>query len=403
MEEIFDLYKLQYSDLMALLSGQPPESTEETERLRLISDSVMQNLGRSGAGLLSVGGVPKAEALRRALLPTARKLALLNNDDRKRILKEHNLGSDVPLKNPERTVSSFAKQMKYNGDGDEIDFRNERREIGDGGGDFDHLGSTFGELGFRMMELGIYLARACDKLIGGCDLEQSLLQSGTAKGRLIHYHSVADNKLITQGASRSRIRHGRTCKTNVKEEEEEDSELELWQQWHYDYGIFTILTSPMFMVSNGINAEESESPLGHMHLRVYHPTTNRLLMARASEGSFIVQVGESAEVLSKGRLRATLHSVCRLAKMDNLSRETFVVFLQPSWSKKFSVLDYPFDDCDSDEGILSVGSNRSSSLTINEIVPPLRSRLKDGMTFAEFSRQTTKQYYGCKGMQPNKG
>ncbi|KAF6152838.1 hypothetical protein GIB67_025856, partial [Kingdonia uniflora] len=36
---------------------------------------------------------------------------------------------------------------------------------------------------------------------------------------------------------------------------------------------------------------------------------------------------------------------------------------------------------------------------INGIVPPLSSRLKDGMTFAEFSRETTKQYYGGNGMQ----
>jgi hypothetical protein len=34
-------------------------------------------------------------------------------------------------------------------------------------------------------------------------------------------------------------------------------------------------------------------------------------------------------------------------------------------------------------------------------IPPLSSRLKEGMTFAEFSRQTTKQYYGGGGIQQN--
>jgi hypothetical protein len=38
---------------------------------------------------------------------------------------------------------------------------------------------------------------------------------------------------------------------------------------------------------------------------------------------------------------------------------------------------------------------------IHKIVPPLSSRLKDGMTFAEFSRETTKQYYGGSGLQSN--
>jgi hypothetical protein len=31
---------------------------------------------------------------------------------------------------------------------------------------------------------------------------------------------------------------------------------------------------------------------------------------------------------------------------------------------------------------------------IMEKIPPLSSRLREGMTFAEFSRQTPKQYYG---------
>ena len=42
------------------------------------------------------------------------------------------------------------------------------------------------------------------------------------------------------------------------------------------------------------------------------------------------------------------------------------------------------------------------SQEIKKIVPPLSSRLKEGMTFAEFSRETTKQYYGGSGLQSNR-
>lgn len=87
MEEILELFELQYSDLMALLSDQKPESNEEIQQLELISKAIMQNLGRDGPGLLSISGVPKARNIPQTLLPLARKLALLNNDDRKRILK----------------------------------------------------------------------------------------------------------------------------------------------------------------------------------------------------------------------------------------------------------------------------------------------------------------------------
>lgn len=307
-------------------------------------------------------------------------------------------------------MSSFAMQMKYD---EEFNFKREVSEMATevDGGEFKDLGFAFQELGFCMMELGVCLARVCDKLIGGCELEQSLLQCGTAKGRLIHYHSLADNVAIKEAANRKR--HARGGKANLRETVRlsDDGNLKLWQQWHYDYGIFTILTVPMFMLSNGSEAQECESPSGHSYLQVFHPEMNRVLMVKASKGSFIVQVGESADVLSKGTLRATLHSVCRPAKMENLSRETFVVFLQPAWSKTFSLSDYPVEHLtlgdqysESCNEEISGAWHDSNGLTqkIHEIVPPLSSRLRNGMTFAEFSRETTKQYYGGSGLQSNR-
>ncbi|PIN02748.1 hypothetical protein CDL12_24735 [Handroanthus impetiginosus] len=396
MEKILELYELQYSDLMTLLSDEKPASSEEIRRLQLISEKILQNLGRDGPGLLSISGVPEARNLPQSLLPLARKLALMNYDDRKQILKDHNLGSDVPLKNLDRIVSSFAMQLKYG-----QEFKAEFKSTVDGG-EFSGLGFAFQELGFCMMELGLSLARVCDRLIGGSQLEQSLLQSGSAKVRLIHYHSISDNVAIKTAAANGK-RHGRGCKANLRDNFRlsDDLNSDLWQQWHYDYGIFTILTTPMFMLSNENDVQECESPSGHTYLQVFHPEKNRVLMVKASKGSFIVQVGESADVLSKGRLRATLHSVCRQTKMKNLSRETFVVFLQPAWSKTFSLSDYPVG-CLTLDNQNSESCNDGLSRKIREIVPPLFSRLRDGMTFAEFSRETTKQYYGDSGLQSNR-
>lgn len=310
-------------------------------------------------------------------------------------------------------MSSFAMQMKY---GDEFPLRFEGSEVEDG--EFKNLGFAFRELGFCMMELGLCLARVCDKQIGGCELEQSLLQCGTAKGRLIHYHSVADNVAIKEAVNRKRHSRGSnnglrgSCRLDDDDDDDDydDSNSKLWQQWHYDYGIFTILTTPMFMLSNGSCEQECDSPSGHTYLQVFNPEINRVLMVKASRGSFIAQVGESADVLSRGRLRATLHSVCRPAKMENLSRESFVLFLQPAWSKTFSLTDYPVEQlrvadqssesCD-EETCCSRQETNGLTRKIHEIVPPLLSRLQDGMTFAEFSKETTKQYYGGSGLQSN--
>lgn len=86
--EVFELYEVHYSDLLLLCSTiSSSSSLEEAERLKLISRGVMEALGPEGPGLLSITGVPEASTLQRHLLPLARRLALLNPDDRKRILK----------------------------------------------------------------------------------------------------------------------------------------------------------------------------------------------------------------------------------------------------------------------------------------------------------------------------
>lgn len=138
-------------------------------------------------------------------------------------------------------------------------------------------------------------------------------------------------------------------------------------------------------------------------------------MVKAPLESFIIQVGESAYIISKGKLRSTRHSVHRPFKFENLSRETFVVFLQlPAWTKTFSIPDYPHGNStfNGDHVQCSVASdvekrqsgqdNDNLSQEINKIVPPLSSRLKEGTTFAGFSRETTKQYYGGSGLQSNR-
>ncbi|KAK7345870.1 hypothetical protein VNO77_16483 [Canavalia gladiata] len=435
--EIIDLYELPYSKLCS-----PSTST--------MVDSIMETLGPCGPGLLAITGVPNASNLCSHLLPLARKLALLDRETRKRVLKEHNLGSDVPLRNPDRSVSSFAMQLKYANslqltkttptsvaDYCQLEspqhFEQMMTECCDM--EFKNLESVFRELGFCMMELGLCLARICDKAIGGNELEQSLLESCAAKGRLIHYHSHSDALLLKQ-LDRSRATSKRRT-NNVKQLE--GSKLNsitcdanscgvhsnLWQQWHYDYGIFTVLTSPIFLLPSCSETsktdpfpascfDECPSPTGHTCLQIYDPNKKRVFMVRAPPRSFIIQVGESADIISKGKLCSTLHSVHRPSMFENLSRETFVVFLQPAWTKTFNTSDYPhanstFNGFDGqclvatdDEQLSSGHDNNNLSREIHKIVPPLSSRLKDGMTFAEFSRETTKQYYGGSGLQSNR-
>ncbi|XP_077247881.1 2-oxoglutarate (2OG) and Fe(II)-dependent oxygenase superfamily protein [Tasmannia lanceolata] len=446
--EILEPLELQFSDLVLLSCSSRVSSLKEHKRLECLSRAVMESLGPSGPGLLAVTGVPKASALRRSLLPFARKLALLRNEDRRRILKDHYLGSDVPLKNLDRSVSSFASLLKYeqspsseitfsgSGHKDEgshivkqehlnIDRLHDLQDY-----EFTNLGDTFKELGLCMMELGLQLAQVCDKAIGGQELEQSILDSCTAKGRLIHYHSSVDHLILKEARRMKPSTKGlnRYClaRPNVSTESGQHIQMNsgryngdgqmatddftlqtstngvracrtslsnLWQQWHYDYGIFTVLTTPMFLSSL---EHECSPPDEHTYLQIFDTNKNKIFVIRTSTESFIVQVGESADILSKGKLRSTLHSVCRPVGHENLSRESFVVFLQPAWGKTFTISEYPT------AGVISNLSDQEShkiSDEIHRMVPPLSARLKDGMTFVEFSRETTKQYYGTSGVQ----
>ncbi|KAB2616135.1 hypothetical protein D8674_022723 [Pyrus ussuriensis x Pyrus communis] len=411
--EVLQLYELRYSDLVLVSSNDESlSSAGELERAESTSKAIMEALGPAGPGLLAITGVPKSASLRRTLLPLARKLALLNPNHRKGILKDHNLGSDVPLKNPERNVSSFAMQIKYSHDFDEPELNSEHGSVNE----FENLGNGFRELGFCMMELGLKLARVCDRAIGGNELEESLLESCSAKARLIHYHSSLDSSILVEEAmstKRTSKRPFNSSRNWIGDKCKQVSGIcsdNLWQQWHYDYGIFTVLTAPMFLLSNHPQAKEERDqeyayPNGNTYLQIFDPRKDNVFMVKASPESFIVQVGESANIISRGKLHATLHSVCRHSKFENLSRETFVVFLQPPWNKTFSVTDYSMDkSLEISSEVKQVDDPEQSRLTeeLQKIVPPLALRLKDGMTFADFSRETTKQYYGGSGLQSNR-
>uniref|UniRef100_N1R537 Isopenicillin N synthase-like Fe(2+) 2OG dioxygenase domain-containing protein n=1 Tax=Aegilops tauschii TaxID=37682 RepID=N1R537_AEGTA len=438
-----DIDEIPFADLLLLLlspeaAAAGDDSDTDGRRRRLLA-TVWAALGPGGAGLLAVAGPPSAA--------------------------KHGLGSDVPLKKPDRSVSSLAQLLRYdsgklhssefmreatgdteirpgcpeevlegadgfgehNGDDDDDDDDDDDHDI-------ENLGELFKELGLCMMELGILVARACDIVIGGNQLEQSITDFGSAKARLIHYHSELDNRIIKERSSTKRRSlannaaaaarrlsdhmdtgqmSGSEDGSCIKSAEENSliSLVNLWQEWHYDYGVLTVLTAPLFLRSalgqECPASEECSLPDGHSHLQLFNK--RRIFSVRCSQESFIVQVGEAAGILSGGKLRSTLHAVSRPLGLPNISRETFVVFLQPSWDKTLPFLGYSSADEDDSSDHMELafrGDGPAGSCSehilmqgILKKIPPLSSRLKEGMTFAEFSRQTTKRYYGGGGIQ----
>eukprot|EP00249_Psilotum_nudum_P019324 c27194_g1_i1 orf=1434-3071(+) len=437
---------------------------------------ILASLGPHGPGLLAVTGIPALVNLRKALLPLARTLALLPAANRASILKDHGLGTDVPLKDPHRPVSSFATQLKFEthlplqfvscekqavalesmrdltverhvtavpekwktsslNDANRSKIEDTLNVSSCNAVDSQgllHLGTLFRQLGACMVEVGLLVARLCDMAIHGAQLEQAILESGTAKGRLIHYHSFHERSLLrTVTCSDTKSNSGKCKSVDKHSNSQTDADTDLWQQWHFDYGIFTVLTTPMFLNSSMVTADQNRQtsftnsdlkqlghiheckvPDGHIGLKVLNTSALKVEFVSVLEDCLIVQVGEAAQILTGGELHATAHCVCRPVGREHVSRETFVVFLQPSWQKslvspkeigKPNLVSYSSNKTKSH--LMDAGSERCFAQEIAEIqraIPPLEFRWMEGCTFAEFSRQTTRQYYGVDGFQSRK-
>ncbi|KAK1309961.1 hypothetical protein QJS10_CPA08g00307 [Acorus calamus] len=332
--EVLEPFELNHSDLLLLsLPSSSPSGPGEIERLESVSRAAMKALGSSGPGLLAITGVERASELRRSLLSLSRRLALLDNDDRRRVLKDHGLGTDVSLKNPDRSVSSFVLHLNY--------------------------------------------------------LEDSILDL-TSDGSS---HEFKGNGSAREGALHTDPFH-----------ELQYREFKKFGSNFKDLGIC--------MMRLGLQlAQEYSPPGGHTYLQLFDANTDKILVVKTPPESFIVQVGESADILSEGKLHSTLHSVYKPMGLENVSRDTFVLFLQPAWNKTFSISDYP-PTASTERSEKSISTEEMSEAIstdsvdkeshrlgqeIHRMIPPLFSRLRDGMTFAEFSRETTKQYYGGSG------
>lgn len=471
----------------ALLSVEVPGRDGGGEPDWGMAVACVEAVGPNGDGFVAVKGMKNYASLRSRLLRLAQRLALMPDLERAAILKEHGLGTDVALKDPGRPVSSFAAQLRFGSPeikqpslsddrgGLQAHWSSDEDSLSD-------LGSLFKELGMCMVEVGLLIARLCDAArshgsIRESRLEQAILESGTAKGRLIHYHSLLEQEILSSLQKDPREGHrqnkgpngGRVAKiSNLAS----DSALHLvstwWQQWHCDYGIFTVLTSPLFLAPTRVvpaepnvvteggccrkdaprrsglhlvanlklpeqnssklfrqqcdsrcskavmeekpqgtrspqispspscladlstSVQECLSPDGHSFLTVMDSRGRTTSLVIPSD-YLIVQVGEAAQLLSGGELVARAHCVMRPASAKDVSRETMAVFLQPAWNRRMCL-----PPGVPQERALEAGGIATD---LETDIPRLASRWKDGCTFAELSKETTRQYYGTNGYQ----
>ncbi|CAL5096172.1 unnamed protein product [Urochloa decumbens] len=107
-----------------------------------------------------------------------------------------------------------------------------------------------------------------------------------------------------------------------------------WCGWHTDYGTLTGLTCGLF------TRKSEEIPCHDVESGLYVRTRDHQVVKVIFEDDELAyQIGETAEILSRGHLCATPHCV-KAPSSENASdvdRSTFVLFIQPDWDEKLKL------------------------------------------------------------------
>ncbi|XP_020105824.1 uncharacterized protein LOC109722263 isoform X5 [Ananas comosus] len=269
------------------MAGAPPSAlrtvsipySDLADREKDLSMTIEEGFGPGGLGIISISDVPGFPLLRKNLLHLAPRVANLPHDVKKE------------FEDPESRYNFGWSHGK------------------------EKLESAFKALGKLMLEVGLMLAYHCDQYVlkgmGGHEdisLEQVLRRSRCHKGRLLYYFPMQLSE----------------CQDNM-------SSTSSWCGWHTDHGSLTGLTCGLFM-RNSIEIPCPDSAAG-----LYVQTRNGQIDKVVYEAEELAyQIGETTEILSRGRLCATPHCV-QAPNGENafrVERSTFAMFMQPDWDEK---------------------------------------------------------------------
>lgn len=369
------MVEISYRDLVKI-------STNDADTTKLEQDLLLK-IGQAFGdadfclGILAVTHVPKLETLRNKLLPMARDLALLPDDELEKITDKtsgYQVGWSHGREKLEGDKLDLAKGSFYanpltddllksrpNVDPNvarahpEFYAPNVWPSSSTALADFEQ---TFKELGLLVCHVGRILARLCDIYVKSkCDgyqkdkLEQVLTNSMYCKARLLHYFPTE------KGSS---------------------SESMNWCGWHNDHGSLTGLVPAIYLEQDGTPVACPDEKAG-LYIK---SRTGKLVHVSLPLGSLGFQIGETSQIHTGGILQATPHAVRGCIDSDKISRESFAVFMEPEMD----------GDMDLPSG-KTVHDVQRSTGHLPLTVKTLKSRWTPGMNFGEFSDATFAAFY----------
>ncbi|WWC69478.1 uncharacterized protein I206_103419 [Kwoniella pini CBS 10737] len=176
---------------------------------------------------------------------------------------------------------------------------------------------TFKALGKIISDVGIALAKACEKFVSPTlsnpsgTIASLISSSKCNKARLLHYYPQPPSSSDTDGQD---VQNDALCGT------------------HLDHSLLTGLCSAMYLsqISPESPPQIVSSPSDSTGLWIYPRNSKNPVKVSIPENCLAFQTGEALSLLTSNKLSATPHFVSGSTKSkDPISRETFAFFLQP--------------------------------------------------------------------------
>ncbi|KAG6740631.1 hypothetical protein POTOM_056087 [Populus tomentosa] len=341
-----------------------------------LSAKIEEGFGPNGLGILSISDVPGFSSLRQNLLHLSPRLANLPQKVKDELEDPHsryNFGWSHGKEKLESGKPDLLKGSFYANpilDVPTTDMCLKQRypsycssNIWPGNA-LPELETAFKALGKLIHDVGLMVAYHCDQYVSkGMEVDQNeslkqiLTRSRCHKGRLLYYFPTLRSDCVPDGDSTS-----------------------TWCGWHTDHGSLTGLTCAMFK-RDGVEIPCPDSTAGlyiktrtDQIVKVNFLVFEILLMQNAiydnelhlvhfniffilleapafvldsilavrnvvfGEGEVAYQIGETAEILSRGYLCATPHSVQapKGEEASGVDRSTFALFMQPDWDERLN-------------------------------------------------------------------
>eukprot|EP00569_Conticribra_weissflogii_P005600 CAMPEP_0171348544 /NCGR_PEP_ID=MMETSP0878-20121228/31168_1 /TAXON_ID=67004 /ORGANISM="Thalassiosira weissflogii, Strain CCMP1336" /LENGTH=413 /DNA_ID=CAMNT_0011852923 /DNA_START=29 /DNA_END=1270 /DNA_ORIENTATION=+ len=413
MTSNLEVITIPYADLLSACQ----DDTSDASNFDTLIEASFGSLPTS-LGIIAVTDVPALPELRLKLLPLARKLANLPQDQLDEITdanaqyqvgwshgREKLEGDKLDLgkgsfyfnpltdnlvesmlerrqkKNNDETDNNTTSVLKWDESIDSIKSEEELKKLAQSQPGFfapnvwptktiPELETVAKEVGILIHQVGILIAKCCDSYVSAkCPrydnhkLENVLRHSKCCKARLLHYFASETPKVNDETGSN----------------EEKDTDFSNWCGWHNDHGSLTGLLPALYVNERG-EIIDCPDPKAGLYIK---SRTGKLVHAKLPENSLAFQVGETMQIHTGGWLQATPHAV-RGCNVGNVTRETFAVFMEPEYH---SSMNLPDGRTVEDTQCIEAEKWLPGS------VQTLRSRWKPGMNFGEFSDATFSAFH----------